>query len=472
MDRYRSIRLTATGVALVALSVSLASGWVDAAPAELPEGERGTVFVASVDGTIDLGLAPFLSRTLKKAADDGAAAVVLELNTFGGRLDAAVLIRDELLKSPVRSIAFVNKRAISAGALIALGATDIVMAPGGTIGAATPVTLDQGGRSARPVDEKTVSYVRKEFRATAESRGRSPKLAEAMVDPDVDLSGLAPKGKLLTLTSHEALKHGLANAHASDLGAALQAVGLGGVAVERIQLNWAERVARALTHPVVSSLLMTIAVFGILIELRTPGFGLPGVVGLLCLVAFFWGHWLVKLAGWEEVLLIGGGVVLLALEIFALPGFGAAGVFGILGILAGLTMSLIGGGASASAIATAATRVGFSLAIAVGAALVLFRFLPKLPFAGRLVLGASLPAGGGDGDHSSTAAEPGYRHGVGRTLTPLRPAGTAEISGERIDVVSDGDFVEAGEAIEVVRRDGNRTVVRRPQVSATRGGET
>jgi len=130
------------------------------------------VYVAPIEGIIDLGVAPFVQRVLDEATDAGATAVFLEINTFGGRIDAAVLIRDALLNARVRTVAFVNKRAISAGALIALAAENIVMADGGTIGAATPVQIGQPGSPAQPVEEKTLSFVRKEFRATAESRKR------------------------------------------------------------------------------------------------------------------------------------------------------------------------------------------------------------------------------------------------------------------------------------------------------------
>jgi membrane-bound serine protease (ClpP class) len=155
-------------------------------PAQVP-----VVYVIPIDGTIDLGLAPFIQRTLTEAADQHAAGVVLEIHTFGGRVDAAVLIRDALLRAPVRTIAFVNKRAISAGALIALAATTIAMAEGGTLGAATPVAIGAPGGPAQPVEEKTVSYMRKEFRATAEARKRPPLFAEAMVDADVEVPGLS-----------------------------------------------------------------------------------------------------------------------------------------------------------------------------------------------------------------------------------------------------------------------------------------
>lgn len=416
------------------------------------------VYVVPIAGIIDLGLAPFIARVLQEAAEARAAAVVLDINTFGGRVDAAVQIRDALLTAPVRTIAFVNKRAISAGALIALSAEQIAMAGGGTIGAATPVQMGQPGAGAQPVEEKTVSYVRKEFRATAESRKRPPLLAEAMVDADVSIPDIIEKGKLLTLTTDEALQHGLADFRADTLEGALEQAGLGGAELRRVSPNWAENVVRFLTHPIVSSLLITIGMLGIIIELRTPGFGIPGGLGIASLGLFFWGHWLVQLAGWEEVLLAAGGLVLLALEIFVIPGFGIAGALGILALLAGLIMSVTGGGATAQFILAASGRVVFSLLFALLASLVLLRFLPRLPIARRLVLQTGL----GTGQEYGSAPESDRRwlgkHG--RAASPLRPAGIAEIDGERVDVVSDGELIEAGESIEVTRVDGNRIVVR------------
>ncbi|HEU0202854.1 MAG TPA: NfeD family protein [Burkholderiaceae bacterium] len=417
------------------------------------------VYVAPIDGIIDLGLAPFVRRVLQEAADAGAAAVVLEINTFGGRVDAAVQIRDAVLTAPIRTVAFVNKRAISAGALIALSAEKIVMAGGGTIGAATPVQMGQPGAPAQPVEEKAVSYMRKEFRATAESRGRPPLLAEAMVDVDVAIPGVVEKGKLLTLTTDEALQHKLADLRADTLESALQQLGLGGAQIRRASPNWAENIVRFLTHPIVSSLLITLGMLGIILELRTPGFGIPGGVGIGSLALFFWGHWLVQLAGWEELLLAVGGIVLLVLEIFVIPGFGIAGALGIVALIAGLAMSLTGGGATAQFILMATARVVFSLLFALLASLVLLRFLPRLPLARRLILETGLGSG-----EASAAAPESDRHWLGRqgrAASPLRPAGIAEIAGERVDVVSDGELVEAGQAIEVIRVDGNRIVVRR-----------
>jgi len=437
------------------------------ASGQVEQADTPVVYVVPIEGIIDLGLAPFVRRLLDQAADEGAAALVLEINTFGGRVDAAVQIRDALLNAPIRTIAFVNQRAISAGALIALSAEKIAMARGGTIGAAAPVQMGQQGQVAQPVEEKTVSYVRKEFRATAESRNRPPLLAESMVDADVVIPDVSEKGKLLTLTTEEALKHGLADLRADTLESVLEQLGLGGAEVRRASPNWAENVVRFLTHPVVSSLLITIGILGIIVELRTPGFGIPGVLGVASLALFFWGHWLVALAGWEELLLAASGIALLALEVFVIPGFGIAGALGIIALLAGLIMSMTGSGATAQFVLAAAGRVVFSLVFALLASLVLLRFLPRLPVAKRLILETDLGAGHEHG--SAPESDLRWLGKQGQAASTLRPAGIAHIEGERVDVVSDGELIEAGQRIEVIRVDGNRIVVRSiPETNAER----
>jgi len=435
---------------LLALCWSIgASGQEKPRPAPL-------VYVAPVEGIIDLGLAPFVQRVLDEAAAAGAAAVVLEINTFGGRVDAAVQIRDALLNAKVPTLAYVNRRAISAGALISLAAQHLVMAPGATLGAATPVQA--GGGAAQPVSEKTVSYVRKEFRATAESRKRPALIAEAMVDPDVVIRGVIEKGKLLTLTTDEALKHKVAEARADSVPAALEHAGIRGAELRRAAPNWAENVVRFLTHPVLSSLLVTLGMLGIIIELRSPGLGLAGAIGVGSLAAFFWGHWIVQLAGLGELLLAFAGVVLLVLEFFVIPGFGVAGILGILALAGALVMSVVGSGATPEFFMFAAGRIVFSLLLALLASFVLLRFMPRTRLGRQLILDTGLGAGYASG--SAPEADLRWLGKRGLTTSPLRPAGIAEIEGTRVDVVSEGELIEPGTPVEVVRVDGNRVVVR------------
>jgi membrane-bound serine protease (ClpP class) len=217
-------------------------------------------------------------------------------------------------------------------------------------------------------------------------------------------------------------------------------------------------VLRFLTHPAVSSLLMTIGILGLIVELRTPGFGVPGAVGIASLALFFWGHWLVRLVGWEEVLLVGGGLMLLAIELFVTPGFGVTGILGITALLGGLGLSLVGAGATWAGILGALGRVAVSLLLAIATSLVLLRFLPRLPGGRRLVLDTELAAE--EGFASAPETDRAWLGKHGTALSPLRPAGIANIDGQRVDVVSDGEFIEAGAPITVARVDGNRIVVR------------
>jgi membrane-bound serine protease (ClpP class) len=417
------------------------------------------VYVVPIEGMIDLGLAPFIQRVLKEASDNQAAAVVLEINTFGGRVDAAVQIRDALLDSNITTIAFINKRAISAGALISLASSKIAMASGGTIGAATPVQAGQPGEGAKPVEEKTVSYVSKEFRSTAEARDRPPRIAEAMVDADVAIPNVINKGKLLTLTTAEAIRLKVADIEANTVMDALVAFGISDAELLYRKPNWAENIVRTLTHPVVSSLLISIALVGILVELRTPGFGFAGAIGISSLSLFLWGHWIAQLAGWEEVLIALAGIVLLVIELFVIPGFGIVGILGILAILAGLVLSLVGAGDTPQVIMMSVMRVMISLGIAIVVTLVLMKFLPRTPFGRRLVLETELSAG--SGFDSSPPSDHRLIGKQGVSSTPLHPSGIAEFHGERVDVVSEGELIDAGVAVKVVKVDGNRVVVRR-----------
>jgi membrane-bound serine protease (ClpP class) len=420
--------------------------------------QSAIVYVAPIEGMIDLGLAPFVQRVLDEAADARAQAVILDINTFGGRVDAAVLIRDALLESQVPTIAFINKRAISAGALISLAAEKIAMAEGGTIGAATPVQMGGPGGQAQPVGEKTVSYVRKEFGATAERRNRPTLIAEAMVDADVEIPDLIEKGKLVTLTTKEALRVKIADFQANSLEAVLQSLNLADAEVRHASETWAESLVRFLTDPVVSSLLMTVGILGIMLEMRVPGFGIPGGIGLLSLALFFWGHGLVQLAGLDEFLLVGLGLILVGVEIFLIPGFGIAGILGILALMGGLGMSLIGAGATWDTLLSALGRVSVSILLAILATLILLRFFPHLPYGRRLILETNLQAQ--EGYESSPVADHRWLGKQGKAISDLHPSGIARFDGERVDVISDGTFIQAGQPLEVVRVDGNRVVVR------------
>ncbi len=295
------------------------------------------VYRLAVSGVIENGLAPYLIRGLREAAAANASAVYLDIDTPGGRVDAAERIADAVGASPVPVYAYVNPRAYSAGALVALSSKAIYMRPGAVLGAATPV--DGGGTKA---SEKVISAMRGEFRALAEARGLDPAIAEAMVDERVEVPGVDEDGRLLTLSTNEALRVRYAKGAPAGEAELLAAIGLPGARVVSISPNWAELVVRFLTNPLVSPLLLSLGVLGLVFEIKTGTFGIGGLVSLVSLGLFFGSSFLVGLAGWEEVILLGVALVAIAIEVFVLPGFGAAGLLGIVALVAAVILAMIG----------------------------------------------------------------------------------------------------------------------------------
>ena len=414
---------------------------------------ESTVYRIPVTGEIELGLAPYIQRAVKEAAEVGAAALILDIDTPGGRVDAAEIISDALTDSEVPVYSLVNRRAYSAGALIALSTSRIYMRPASVIGAATPV--DGTGTKA---PEKIVSAMRSQMRTLAESNGLEPEVAAAMVDEDIEIDGVVESGKLLTLTTEEAVEIGYAEA-IEDLDALLVELGHEGATVVTLELNWAERLVRFFSSSLVSPFLLSLGFLGLLIEIRTPTFGLAGTMGLISLGLFFGSNMIVGLAGLEDVLIVGAGLVLLGIEAFIVPGFGIFGVAGIVAILTGLYMSLLGNIPTTPDFTRAGWVLTSSILLLIASAWALIRTLPS---SSRLAeSGIFLPA--------KTASAIGYesaevrsdlvgKHGT--AITDLRPAGTALIGDERIDVVSESEWISAGTPVKVLSAEGYRHIVR------------
>ena len=440
-----------------------AAGHVLGLQGDTPGAEKTMVFRIPIQGTIDLGLAPFVSRVVKEASEAEGAVVLLDIDTFGGRVDAAVLIRDAVIEAPVRTVAFIDPRAISAGALISLACEEIVIAPGGSIGAATPIT---GGATEKPeaADEKFMSYMRTEMRTTAERRGRRGDVAEAMVDREIEIEGVVENGKVLTLTTEEALNLKIADHEAETLEDALEVLGLSGATIEERDLNWAEIVARAVSEPTVSSLLMSIGFLGILIELYQPGWGLPGVVGLLSLGTFFFGHHVAQLAGWEELLLFGLGAALMLLEVFVIPGFGIAGVSGAILMAAGVLMSLLALDLRVSwdlgLVNRALVTLSTSIIITAVAGIFMVRLFPAMGAARRMVLSQSLGTEEGFSAHDVSEKESFPVGTIGEAITDLRPSGKIRVERMRLDAVSEGGYIAAGAGVKIIAWHSGNAVVR------------
>ena len=414
---------------------------------------ESTVYRVPVTGEIELGLAPYIQRAVKEAAEVGAAALILDIDTPGGRVDAAEIISDALTDSEVPVYSLVNRRAYSAGALIALSTSRIYMRPASVIGAATPV--DGTGTKA---PEKIVSAMRSQMRALAESNGLEPEVAAAMVDEDIEIDGVVESGKLLTLTTEEAVEIGYAEA-IEDLDALLVELGHEGATVVTLELNWAERLVRFFSSSLVSPFLLSLGFLGLLIEIRTPTFGLAGTMGLISLGLFFGSNMIVGLAGLEDVLIVGAGLVLLGIEAFIVPGFGIFGVAGVVAILTGLYMSLLGNIPTMPDFTRAAWVLTSSMLLLIGSAWALIRTLPsssRLAESGIFLLAKTTSATGYES--AEVRSDLVGKHGT--AITDLRPAGTALVGDERIDVVSESEWISAGTPVKILSAEGYRHIVR------------
>jgi len=412
---------------------------------------QGEVYRVPVEGVIEMGIAPFIERSIRMAEANGGFAVILDIDTPGGRVDAAQRIGNAVRDTDIPVYAYVNRHAISAGAMISLATQRVYMRPGSLIGASTPVTGE--GETA---SEKMVSVMRAEFRTLAQERGLDPDIAASMVDPDIEVEGVIERGKLLTLSTSEAVELGFAE-EVADWDALLAAIGAEGRPSVVMQLNWAERVVRFLTHPLVAPFLLSIGFLGLLIEIKTPSFGVAGMIGLGSLTLFFGGHMIIGLAGWEVLILLAAGVVLLLVEALVIPGFGVAGILGALAVVAAVFMSMIGRFPTTGDLMVASNVIAASMLMVAFMGWQLLRRLPKDRRTRHLFL------------TQTTARDKGYVSSTARgelvdiegvALTDLRPAGTGRFGEENIDVVSDGPWISRGSPIRILRSEGYRHVVR------------
>lgn len=465
--RRRVLRLLAlAGAAALVPALAQEAPAPDAPAAEAAATNGGAVVVGKIDGEIGLAESAYVTRLLEAAEDRDAAVLLIELNTFGGRVDAAVAIRDALLSAPMHTAVFINRRAISAGALISLACKSIAIAPGGTIGAATPIASGPGQEIPQPVEEKYLSYFREEMRSTAETNGRNGDVAEAMVDADKEVEGVSEKGKLLTLNTHSALELKIADVEAESVAEALEKLGFGGE-IATVERSWSESLVSFLTSaPVASLLFLGMMILGYL-EYQTPGFGVFGFGAICCFLLLYFGHYMVNLAGWEELILFAVGVALILIEVLVIPGFGFVGVAGILCVLASLVMLLMAGDWSDFTLSNPFTgeallRVAVTILAGLLAMALLIHWLPRSRssvLGGKLVLDEGLATAAGYASHEAAGDDLVGR--TGEVVSPLRPAGKARFDGKRLNVETEGDFIAVGETVRVLRREPGRIVVRR-----------
>ncbi|MBU0678900.1 MAG: hypothetical protein KJ626_12375 [Verrucomicrobia bacterium] len=458
---------------LIAATATAVSAEEDA-PAEVRT-SADRVYIIPIQEMIEPALVYVIQRGLKEAEDFGAKAVIFPMHTPGGTVQAAEEIIRLLDGVDVPTYTFVDKNAISAGAIIAMATDHIYMAPGSKIGDAMPIMMTPfGGVQEMPegVEEKTVSYVSGIIRAAAQNHGHDDTLAEAMVRREmeykVDKEVIVKEGQLLTLTNVEAerlvgkeKRPLLSEGTVEDIDDLLERIGLADAQRKEITITDAEKLGRLIAA--IAPLLLIAGLLGIYIEVKTPGFGLPGILGGTCLIIFFWGHHVAGLAGNEDIALFVVGLVLLSVEVLFIPGFGFVGMIGLMlmiwGVLGAMIESLPSEPwypVSWPQVEIPLLKLTISLLGTAAGGVILGKFLPRTHLFQRLVLNAA-----NKGENGFRAAEE-HNDLVGQTgeaITPLRPSGRGIFGNQKFDVVTDGRFVESGGKIRITETHGNRIVV-------------
>lgn len=469
--------------------------------------------VITCKGMIDNGLFESIKRRSDEAIAAGASYIILEVGTYGGLVKSAddiykLFMQD--LNNKVTSVAFVDTEAISAGALISVACNDIIMRPTTKIGDCAPITM--GGQLEGVEREKSESFIRASFRSAAKANNYPPALLEAMVTQAVEVHRVKnnetgeyeffkkedlPKDEdgydvegaelvdteteILTLIASDAVKYGVARIEADSIDAALDFLAQrDGVTFARppikFETNWSEQMVRWINNPAVMGVLVMLAMLGVYMEMSAPGLGLPGLVAVVCVIIIVGSKFLVGMANWVEIAIFVTGILLLAVEIFVIPGFGIAGASGIICILIGLFGMLIKNAPDQAPWPTSdfdwdiltsgllgvfAGFVGFLFF-----AWLLAKYIPRSEFLSALMLKPAFTPDQKYGNVSMTSPPEDKEKAVktgdrGVVISPLRPSGTAEFAGAVVDVIAQAEFIEKGNAVEITEIHGNRVVVKK-----------
>lgn len=420
------------------------------------------VFTFKIDRDIDPAMNRRVKLALEDAVEQEADLIIIEMDTYGGAVNDADDIRTMLLESPIPVYTFINKDAASAGALISIASDSIYMAPGASIGAATVVN----GTDGMAAPDKYQSYMRSMMRSTAEARGRDPKIAEAMVDENIAIEGITTEGSVLTFSVSEAKKYGFCEGEYASIEAILEAKGLENAEISSYEVSYTETIISYFLNPAISGILILVIIGGIYFELQTPGVGFPLFASIIATILYFIPYYLNGLAeNWEMIVFI-VGIILLAIELFVIPGFGIFGVMGIVCILAGLVLGMLPNQnfdfqyvASADLFAALLTVILSSI-IAVA---LIFWLTPKVNEWGAFKTITLAETQQRSEGYTSSFYQNELLGKVGVVHSRLRPSGRVEIDGDIYDAYSRGEFIDQGEEIIVISTEGTSLKVKKHQ---------
>ncbi len=456
----------------------------------------GPVHVIPLSGEVGPAMAAFVKRAVNQALDDNAKIIVFQVDTFGGRVDAALEIVETLLTvDKEKSVAYVDPKAISAGALIALSAGRLYMRNNSTIGDCAPISYTNEG--VQEMGEKFQSPLRAKFRTLAKRNGFPEVLAETMVSKGKEIimvkkdenvyffqrdefdelpadekksysfvKTVVEENELLTMDDVEAQEYQFSTASVSNIDQLFEILDIDPSSITWLKKTWSETMAGYLIA--ISPILIMIGMAAVYTELKSPGFGIPGAIGIICLALAFGSHHIAGLASYTELLLVIAGFVLIAVEVFVLPGFGIAGMMGGVFIFAGMVLALQGFTLpnpefpwEMDLFIRNITWVLFYGMFALLLSVLSFRYiLPHVP----------LPGGGPfltvtlDKSHADSSQSMRVKAGdTGITISGLRPSGKADFNGNRMDVITQGDFIEPGERVKIIHHTHNKIIVEKEE---------
>lgn len=410
------------------------------------------VMIMEIKDVIDPRMQRYVDLALAEAERSESDIVIIEMDTYGGVLTDAKEIVDKIMhfKKPVW--VFINSDAASAGALISIACDSIYMSPGATIGAATVV--DAQGQKA---PDKYQSYMRSIMRSTAEENKRDPKIAEGMVDEDLAIDGIKEAGQIITFSTSEALEHGFCEAKVESIEEILELNNVKNYTIHRFELGWSEKIISLVLNPFISSILILVIIAGIYFEMQTPGLGFAGLAALVALIIYLVPYYLNGLAANWEIIAFFIGMALIAVEIFVLPGFGIAGIAGIVITVSSLFLIMVNNDAFdfefvamndllyALAAAMGGTLGGMILLLVGGSK------LPDTRFFKRIALTDTQNRSEGYVSFQVSESLLG-RTGIAETV--LRPSGKVIIDGKMYDAYTRGDYIQKGQAVEVISEEG------------------
>ena len=485
-----------THIVLTQLASSSAEETENLTVSKESSSHRGKVSIIPLSGMIDGGIYNSLKRRVEIAKENGSNLIIFEIDTFGGQLEPAFEISEHISNiKDTKTIAFIPTKAISAGSLIAISCNEIYMSPQAELGDCEPIVPSSEG-GYKTVGEKIQTVLRTKFRKFAEKNGYPVLLAEAMVTKEIEVyrvvteekpegfyvSGrelkemneedkkkfkskklIIEEGKLLTMHAKEAYEYQFAKEIVEDRNSLLKLLNMENVTPNILETNWSEEMVRFLGR--IAPILLGIGLAGLWMEFKSPGFGLPGIIGILCLATVFLSKHAVGLAETPEIIMFFIGIVLIAVEILFIPGFGIAGIPGIILILIGAILSFQDFTIPRTPydvdmfvkniFAVMCSIIGSGITI-----FLLFRFMPGIPFFNRLVLTSSETSLSGFVIPPQPAGSSSAVGMKGKALTVLHPTGKIEVDNNTLDVVTDGEYIEKGKIVEIIEISGNRIVVK------------